>query len=247
METTNIASSQAPSIGELVARDWRKAEVFKKFGIDYCCGGKVTVEEACIRKGIDSALLEQELNLVDSKPTNSVHNFDQWDLDFLADYIVNNHHRYVTEAIPFLEELSHKVSRVHGDHHPELREIEQLVQEVIEELTMHMPKEEMILFPYIKEMIQAKKGNTSLTPPPFGTIANPIRMMEAEHISAGRAMESIQKLSEQFTPPLDACMSYQVFYSKLREFQQDLHQHIHLENNILFPKATQLESELLGR
>ncbi|MCK6616342.1 MAG: iron-sulfur cluster repair di-iron protein [Cyclobacteriaceae bacterium] len=237
----------APTIGELVSQDWRKAEVFKKYGIDYCCGGKRTVADACLKKGIDSALVEADLDLVSAQPVESQHNFNRWELDFLADYIINNHHSYVTGAIPFLEELSRKVSHVHGDFHPELLEIEQHIRAVIEELTMHMPKEEIILFPYIKELVQAKKLGTPVTPPPFGTIANPIRMMEAEHITAGGAMEAIEKLSNRFTPPPDACMSYSVLFAKLKEFQQDLHQHIHLENNILFPKAIKLESELLSR
>ncbi len=232
-------------IGELVSQDWRRAEVFKKYGIDYCCGGKRTVVEACEKKGIEPSVIEVELEQIASKPSDKRNDYSRWELDFLADYIVNNHHRYVTEAIPFIDELSKKVARVHGDNHKELIEIEGNAQAVINELTMHMPKEERILFPYIKEMVQAKRQNIPLAPPPFGTIANPIRMMEAEHTSAGGAMEAIEKLSNNFTPPVDACMSYRVLFAKLQEFQQDLHQHIHLENNILFPKAIQLEAELL--
>ncbi len=141
------------SIGELVSRDWRKAEVFKKYGIDFCCGGKRTVSEACEKKGIDPVLVETDLLQVDKQTSVSPNNFNQWELDFLVDYIVNKHHKYVSEAAPFLDELSIKVSRVHGDHHPELSEIEQHTEEIIQELTMHMHKEEMILFPYIKHMV----------------------------------------------------------------------------------------------
>lgn len=236
------------SIGELVTQDWRKAEVFKKYGIDYCCGGKKTVAEACTKKGIDPAVVEAELEQVELRPLTgmgSTNNYNHWGLDFLADYIVNTHHHYVKEATPFLEELSAKVARVHGGHHPELLEIQRHSQSVIEELTMHMHKEEMILFPYIKQLAQAKKTGMSIARPPFGTIANPINMMEAEHVSAGEDLQAIEELSERFTPPEDACMSYRVLFAKLQEFQQDLHQHIHLENNILFPKALQLEEELL--
>lgn len=239
-------TTNAPTIGEIVSHDWRKAEVFKKYGIDYCCGGKRTVTEACLKKGIDPVQVETELEQVSARPTENRNNFNMWELDFLIDYIVNNHHRYVKESIPFLRELSHKVSQVHGDFHPELLEIEQHTQAVIEELTMHMRKEEMILFPYIKELVLAKKTAAPLVPPPFGTIVNPIGMMEAEHASAGNALEAIEKLSDQFTPPSYACTSYQVLFAKLKEFQQDLHQHVHLENNILFPKAIGLEAELLN-
>lgn len=234
------------SIGELVSQDWRRAEIFKKYGIDYCCGGKRTIAEACEKKGIDTTRLEADLQNIDNRTSDNQNNFNRWELDFLVDYIINVHHKYVTEAIPFLDELSIKVSRVHGENHPELSEIERHAQGVIEELTLHMHKEEMILFPYIKQLVEAKRTNTAIVPPFFGTIANPIQMMEEEHVSAGGAMEAIEELSNRFTPPVDACMSYRVLFAKLQEFQQDLHQHIHLENNILFPKAVQLERELMA-
>jgi regulator of cell morphogenesis and NO signaling len=234
------------SIGELVSHDWRKAEVFKKYGIDFCCGGKRTIAEACEKKGIDPALVDADLRQVEEQTSANPNNFNQWELDFLADYIVNRHHKYVSQAMPFLDELSVKVARVHGDHHPELTDIEQHTQDVIQELSSHIHKEEMILFPYIKLLAQAKHNKTSMARPPFGTIANPINMMEAEHTSAGSSMEAIEELSNRFTAPVDACMSYQVLFAKLQEFQQDLHQHIHLENNILFPKALELEAELFA-
>jgi regulator of cell morphogenesis and NO signaling len=245
MQPTDLTLNKI-SIGELVSQDWRKAEVFKKYAIDFCCGGKRTVAEACEKKGIDPALVEAELQQVEKQISDHPNNFNQWELDFLVDYIVNKHHKYVSEAIPFLDELSIKVSRVHGDHHPELSDIEQHTQDVIQELTMHMHKEEKILFPYIKHLVQAKRNKTSIAHPPFGTIANPINMMEAEHTSAGSSMEAIEALSGQFTVPVDACMSYRVLFAKLQEFQQDLHHHIHLENNILFPKALELEAELFA-
>lgn len=246
MRTENLTMN-APTIGELVSQDWRRAEIFKKYGIDYCCGGKRTVADACKTKGINPALVEADLEQLESSPSDTRHDYSRWELDFLADYIVNNHHRYVTGAIPFIDELSKKVARVHGDNHPELWEIARHTQAVINELNRHMPKEEIILFPYIKEMVQAKKNITPLSTPPFGTIVNPIRMMEEEHTSAGSALEAIAELSNRFTPPADACMSFSVLFAKLQEFQQDLHQHIHLENNILFPKAIRLEAELFSR
>jgi regulator of cell morphogenesis and NO signaling len=244
MQPTESTFSKT-SIGELVSQDWRRAEVFKKYGIDYCCGGKRTIAEACDKIGIDTALIEADLQDIDNRKPDNQNNFNRWDLDFLVDYIVRAHHKYVVEATPFLDELSTKVSRVHGENHPELSQIEKHTQAVIHELTLHMHKEEKVLFPYIKQLVEAKRTNTDLTPPFFGTVANPIRMMEDEHVSAGGGMEAIEELSDRFTPPADACMSYQVLFAKLREFQQDLHQHIHLENNILFPKAIKLEAELM--
>ncbi|MCC6600350.1 MAG: iron-sulfur cluster repair di-iron protein [Crocinitomicaceae bacterium] len=239
-----MTSVSKVTIGELVANDWRTAEVFKKYSIDFCCGGKRTVEEACIKRGIDPATVEADLKAV-QKGSGSTHNFKTWELDFLADFIINNHHKYVKEAAPFLDELCHKVARVHGDAHAELIEIKNYTMQVLEEFSFHMNKEEMILFPYIKSLVEAEKAGKTIEPPPFGTIANPISTMETEHTSSGDAMEEIKDLSNQFTPPVDACMSYRVLFAKLQEFQQDLHQHIHLENNILFPKALQLEKKVL--
>jgi regulator of cell morphogenesis and NO signaling len=148
----------------------------------------------------------------------------------------------VIENIPLIIQYSDKVARVHGENHPETVEINKLFHEVAIELSAHMQKEEMILFPFIKTMSKAKKEGTPMPAPPFGTVNNPIRMMEAEHENAGDIFKQIDKLSNNYTPPLAACNTYRVLYAKLQEFENDLHKHIHLENNILFPKAIQLES-----
>lgn len=247
METVHVTSVSKPTIGEFVANDWRTAEVFKRYGIDFCCGGKRTVEEACRKKGIDPAKVEAALEEIERANSSRQQNFNEWSLDFLVDYIVNNHHQYVKKAIPFLEEISMKVAQVHGDYHPELIEIKKHVMDVIEELSMHMHKEEVILFPYIKQLAEANSRGTKMAPSPFGSIANPINMMESEHVSAGNSLEAIESLSNRFSPPVGACTSYRVLFAKLEEFQQDLHQHIHLENNILFPKALILEEKVLSR
>ncbi|MFZ2897630.1 MAG: iron-sulfur cluster repair di-iron protein [Saprospiraceae bacterium] len=241
---TKLEPGQQPvTIGELVASDFRKAEVFRKFGIDFCCGGKQSVEEACQAKGLDVHTVKKELVEAESRNSGLHQDFNNWELDFLTDYIVNTHHRYVSDSFPMLYELSTKVARVHGDRHPEVIEIAELWDEVARELRMHMYKEEHILFPYIKELAAARRFGKTMAPSPFGGIANPIRMMESEHVSAGGNMDAIHRLSGGFTPPADACTSYRVLFSKLQEFEQDLHQHIHLENNILFPKAIQMEAE----
>jgi regulator of cell morphogenesis and NO signaling len=231
------------SIGEMVAQDYRKAEVFKKFGIDFCCGGKDTLAKTCARKGVDAEevrLALQELELV---PDQHPEDFDSWDLDVLIDYIIDTHHSYVSAALPLLDEFSAKVARVHGDYHPEVVEIANHYQAVANELRQHMQKEENILFPYIKEMVLAKRDNQPFPQCPFGTVRNPINMMEMEHESAGGSMQAISELSSGYNPPAEACNTYRVLYAKLQEFENDLHQHIHLENNILFPKAIALEAE----
>lgn len=234
------------TIGEMVAEDYRKAEVFRKFGLDFCCGGKRTIQEACEKKGVDYNAVQQEIDKIEKESSEKVENFKEWELDFLADYIVNKHHKYVLESIPMLYELCHKVARVHGDRNPELIQIASHFVSVSEELTMHMKKEEGILFPYIKEMVKAKKENSSVEQPGFGSIQNPINMMEAEHLSAGEDIEAIRELSSNFTLPPNACNSYRVLFGKLEEFEKDLHQHIHLENNILFVKSVELEKEVLN-
>lgn len=235
------------SIGELVAKDYRKAEIFRKFGLDFCCGGHKTVKEACEKKGVNYIEVENELLKVEQQQNDNTENFNEWELDFLADYIINKHHKYVSSAVVLLNELSSKVARVHGDVHPELIEIERNYVQVANELTAHMQKEEVVLFPYIKQMVQNKRNGNPFEKSSFGTIKNPIHMMESEHVSAGECMESIRTLSNNFTLPSDACNSYRVLFGKLEEFEKDLHQHIHLENNILFPKAIQMEKELMNQ
>ncbi len=237
---------QSETIGEMVANDYRKAEVFRKFGLDFCCGGKKTLEKACERKGLDVVEVKKALLAVENESNANVEDYTSWELDFLADYIINKHHKYIENAHLILSEFSNKVARVHGASHPEVVEIAHYYNEVAEELQLHMRKEEMILFPYIKELVAAKRSGVKMERPAFGSIQNPINMMEAEHVSAGGNMDKINELSNNFTPPEDACNSYRVLYAKLKEYELDLHHHIHLENNILFKKAIDLEKELFN-
>ncbi len=242
-EAIDMASTK--TVGEMVAEDYRTAEVFKQFGIEFCCGGKITLEKTCQKRGIDINAVQDALEKLDQKDDLSVHDYINWDLDKLIDHIVNTHHSYVNAALPLLEEYSAKVAKVHGNGNPEVIEIYQNLQAITHELKAHMHKEEAILFPYIRKMVVADRYNENLTPPPFGSVQSPIEMMESEHTSAGNTLESIKELSDDYTPPKHACNTYRVLYAKLKEFESDLHQHIHLENNILFPKAIELESELL--
>lgn len=229
------------TVGEMVVADYRKAEVFRKFGIDYCCGGKKPLADVCRQKQLDLQTVQNALDAIDQEPVEPHQDFNDLPLDKLADHIENRHHQYVESSLPVLDELTAKVARVHGERHPELIEIARHYLAVAQELRMHMHKEERILFPYIRQMEQSHRTNSSRPVPVFGSVANPIHMMEAEHESAGEAMEAIRQLSNQYTPPQDACTSYRVLFAKLQEFEQDLHQHVHLENNILFPKAILLE------
>ncbi|MCC7332470.1 MAG: hemerythrin domain-containing protein, partial [Flavobacteriales bacterium] len=193
---------------------------------------------------VDYSKLKEELLKVGKNQADAF-DFNSWELGFLADYILNTHHKYVREANDIIIQYSDKVAKVHGHHYSETIEINKLFHEIANELNMHMHKEEQVLFPFIKEIANAKKNGTTLSPPPFGTIKNPIRMMEMEHTDAGEILFKIKDLSNNHTPPEGACNTFKALYAKLEEYQNDLFQHIHLENNILFPKSIALEEELL--
>lgn len=235
--------AESATIGEMVTKDFRKAEVFKKFGLDFCCGGKKTLEKACREKGLDILEVKKELEEAETKPQVANQNFSEWEPGFLADYIVNTHHKYVQNAMPLIYEYTQKVARVHGAGHPEAIEVANIFVDIMNELTSHMMKEEQILFPYIKDLSEAKTSG-QLPESPFGTVQNPVRMMEHEHDGVGELIAKINVLTGNYTPPSDACTTYRLSYAKLQEFENDLHQHIHLENNILFPAAIQIEKEL---
>lgn len=236
------------TVAEIVAKDYRKAEVFKKLGIDFCCGGKKTLEKACREKGLDLLRVRKELEFSNSKANMAPsQDYNRWELDFLADFILNTHHRYVIQTIPRIFEFTQKIARVHGDRHPELHEVANIFLSISDELNRHMCKEEQVLFPYIKNLAETSRNNMQLDPPHFGTIQNPIRMMEAEHEEVGELSFKLREITSDFTPPADACTSYRITFSILKEFEDDLFQHIHLENNILFPKAIELEKALLEK
>jgi regulator of cell morphogenesis and NO signaling len=234
---------QSKTVAEMVTENIKTAQIFKKHGIDFCCGGGISLDKACEKYNVDYNLLTQELLNVDQTNSRAT-NYNRWELDFLTDHIINVHHAYVEENIPLLLQYSARVAQVHGSHYTELLEIKELVKEVAGELSAHLKKEELILFPFIKQMVRAKKENTQLPVAHFGSVDNPIKMMETEHEDAGELLRRIAKLSNNYTPPQGACNTYKAYYAKLEEFEQDLHQHVHLENNILFPKSLLLEKEL---
>lgn len=231
------------TVAQTVTENIKAAHIFKKYGIDFCCGGNISIENACKKAKVNQTQLISALENID-QITDRNKDYKNWNLDFLVDHIINIHHTYVEESIPLIFQYGEKVTRVHGHHHKELSEIFRLFGEVATELGGHLKKEELILFPFIKKLVNAQKTKITIKPPQFQTVDNPIRMMEEEHETAGEIMRQIAFLTNNYTPPEDACNTFRAYYSKLDEFEQDLHHHVHLENNILFPKALALEKEV---
>jgi regulator of cell morphogenesis and NO signaling len=231
-------------VAEVVSENIKSAHVFKKYGIDFCCGGGISIEEACKKNDVESAKLVNDLINIDQH-IDRQEDYNNWKLDFLIQHILNIHHTYVLESLPILEEYATKVASVHGHHYKELIEIRDIVGQVCAELFTHLQKEEKVLFPYIKYLVQAENDNAHVAPPPFGYAKSPIGVMEVEHENAGNAFKQLRKLSHDYKVPEDACNTFRALYSLLEEFENDLHQHIHLENNILFPKSIDLETRLM--
>lgn len=239
-----MESLKTRSIGSFVAEDYRTATVFQKYGIDFCCKGGKSISEVCESKKISADDLLANLDAATSQSTNQNTNYQSWPLDFLADYIVNKHHQYVEQTTPTLKQFLHKLCKVHGANHPELFKISDEFNASAEELAMHMKKEELVLFPYIKNMVSAASKNEPKEIPAFGTVQNPIKMMMDEHDVEGERFRKIAQLSDNYNSPADGCTTYRVAFALLKEFEEDLHLHIHLENNILFPKAIEMEKQL---
>ncbi|MBB1148960.1 MULTISPECIES: iron-sulfur cluster repair di-iron protein [unclassified Myroides] len=232
------------TIGSFVAEDFRTAAVFNKYGIDFCCKGGRTLDEVCEKKTVNPEELLSELEGVLNQQTENNIDFRHWPLDLLADYIEKTHHRYVEEKIPVLLQFLNKLSKVHGERHPELFEINELFTGCAQELSQHLKKEELVLFPFVRKMVTATITGQAIEAPHFGTVEHPVEMMMHEHDNEGERFRKIAALSNNYTPPADACNTYKVTFAMLKEFEEDLHKHIHLENNILFPSAVILEQKM---
>lgn len=240
----NLINIKEETIGEIVTQDYRKAQVFKNFNIDFCCGGKKTITEVCESKGIEVIALKKALEEIADKVESTGNDYQKWDIGFLTDYIINTHHQYVKDNTQFIMELANKVAKVHGSQHPELIRVAQIFTQVAMELISHLNKEEKMLFPFIKELATVQRNGGPLPAGAFGKVTNPIRMMELEHEEAGESLQTIREITANFTLPKDACNSYTILYKKLNEYENDLHKHVHLENNILFPKSILIEEVL---
>jgi len=246
VEIKKLDLANGETVGEIAAKDIRKAEVFKRYGIDFCCGGKKSLQQVCNEKGLNIEQVETELNNVTTLQSPSL-DFNRWDADFLADYIYNQHHKYFYREEPVITGLVEKVAEHHGQEHEELTELRKLYCQLIQELKTHFLKEERILFPFIKKLVEVSRyGDASIFSEQF-SVTDPVHLMESDHKAAGELLLQMQQLTNNYTPPAEACNSYRFLFSKLKELDEDLHQHIHLENNLLFLKALALEKDLKNR
>jgi regulator of cell morphogenesis and NO signaling len=232
-------------VNEIALSNPGARRVLEDAGVDYCCGGGKSLQDACLHSGVtaDEILKRLRQNSELAGPADA-----EWTNASLADltqHIRERHHQYVRDSIPRIRALLAKIREKHGEKHREIEEIEKLFGDVAREMTAHMQKEEQILFPYIDALERSSNENGSVEPPFFQTVRNPIHAMMKEHDSAGDLIKRIRKASNEYTAPADACTSYQALYQELREFEEDLHLHVHLENNILFPRAVELEAAVV--
>ena len=232
-------------VGDIAAANPGAKKVLEEAGVDYCCGGAKSVTEACLRTGVPAEEILRRLqeNRHEAGPEEA--NWAGAPLADLTKHIVQKHHGYVRGAVPRISALLAKVKAKHGENHSELAAIEKEFLGLGQEMYAHMQKEEQILFPYIEKLERARQGQQPLEPPFFQTVRHPVHRMMEEHDSAGRALQAIRSLSTGYQTPAGACESYRQVYRSLEEFEANMHTHVHLENNILFPRAVELEAKML--
>ncbi len=236
-----MSATTTKTVREIVLEQPGAAQLFEQAGIDYCCGGATPLDEACHTAGVSVEQIESQLAELAKSPAAGARTWEKEPLTDLVRHITQTHHVFVREALPRISAHLDKVCGKHGANHQELNQIRAVFAGLSTELSTHLMKEEMVLFPYIERTEEALLQKEPVLPPPFGTVENPVRMMMMEHDSAGGALRSMRQASQNYLLPPDACTTYQLLYRELQEFEADLHQHIHLENNILFPRALQME------
>ncbi len=234
--------SGLPTLGQLAAADYRKAQVFENLGLDFCFGGKTTLKQACLENDISEEILRKKLLFACLQPCIANVNYNNWEIDFMADHVESSHHQYVTESISRIQNLHNKLLKTHASSYPNLRGVNEAFQTLATHLRDTMAIEEQILFPLIRFLVQVKKGNVSAAFMPE-RIEQIIAMLEVEHHAIGQHKKYLKSITEEFTLPPDAPSSVTLLYHWLQLFENDLQQHIHLENNILFPKVIELDKE----
>lgn len=235
-----VQPTTVETVGSIVAKDFRTAEVLGKYGIDFCCGGNLPLAQACREKGIDLPALRRELEQVSARPQERSQNYDAWDLPFLSDYIVNQHHSYLKENTPTIAAYANKIAQVHGANHPEVVQIAEIFDKLAADMAQHLKTEEEQLFPAIRKLTELRKTGGATNDEETARLKAVLAELGHEHDEVGAAVHEIRRLAKNYTVPGDVCNTFMVTYQKLKEFEDDLHKHVHLENNILFPKAGRL-------
>ena len=231
------------TVGQIVAGNFDTTKVFSRYHIDFCCHGNTPFAEACRNRGIDPEAVARELNELQENTVSNAPDFAGWPIDLLIDYVLKIHHRGIRAKGPQIEALLAKVTEAHSKNHPELLQVQALFRDSLLDLENHLSKEENVLFPYVYEMFQAKEEGLKIVEFHCGTILYPIEVMEDEHNHEGERFEKISSLTNGFTAPEDACASFRLVLQQLKQFEETLHEHIHLENNIIFPRALELEKK----
>ncbi len=231
-------------VADIVKESFKTAPVLENHKIDFCCGGNITFSEACEKASVSVNELIPKLDSVMQEEDFDSRFIQSLDLDQLADYIEKRHHSFVKEKIPFLKAKLEKLSNVHGDNHPELHEVKTMFDESAGKLSMHLMKEELVLFPQVRKLVKARKGE-EVDLSRLEGVDSPIKVMLAEHDAEGDRFKTISEITNGYTTPDDGCNTYEVTMRTLQEFEEDLHRHIHLENNILFPEAIRLEETVV--
>ena len=230
---TETILTEQRTIRDVVVEDYRTAAVFQKYDLDFCCGGGVSIERACEKKGIDVSALLSDLKSTLAEPSAGDSRMNAWSAPLLIDYIEENHHAWVRSVVPAVRQHAEKVARVHGPGRPSLVEVNERFQRMADELEAHMQAEEKKLFPLIRRLTVPQDDTAELKEKVKGIIDK----MERDHTEAGDDMREIRRLTDDFTPPSDACMTYKVLFQELKDFETDLHRHVHLENNLLHQKV----------
>ncbi|MFU8811483.1 MAG: iron-sulfur cluster repair di-iron protein [Balneolaceae bacterium] len=228
------------TVGEIVAKNYQAASVFRKYGIDFCCGGGVSLQYICKKKGVDLGEITNELEQTMREMGDIPDSFNAWEPTFLIDYIIDTHHTFVRTKIPEILAYAQKVAKVYGDSHPENREIAARFEVLSKELMDHMEDEEEVVFPQIRSIYERRKRGVKISDKELNALRDGLNEMEEDHDGAGAVMAEIRALSNQYNPPESACTTYRILYKNLESFEENLHKHVHLENNILFKKALSL-------
>jgi len=244
----SILLTKDETVSDIVHRDYRTADVFRQHEIEYCCGGKLPLHVACEMKGLDTEKILKELEQVtrDVRISSSELDFNDWDIDFLTDYLVNIHHQYVRKALPQLKDHLDRFADGHKKKFAYLEELQKSVNQFSRTVLVHMDQEEEIIFPYIRQIAHAYHSRASYASLLVRTLRKPVEdIMQHEHDVTSKMLKRWRELTNNYTTPSHACISHQVVFKKMREVDNDIVQHLHLENNYLFPKAISMEKELL--